>query len=319
MRRASLIHLAFVLALALPGTGCGEDVPTAPDIDALVARLLDEERRGNASGLDRAILDWQAQPADRRAHPRAGRVRSAILRRNVAIGSLPEIQAAWDAVQTADDGRMWAPNEHEVEAGIAALWLRDEILAQLEADHEAGSVGADDARLAFAARVDERVHEEEREAFTSTERWLGFHDVDSLPLATPVPQGARVLVMADAFALQEELLYRVLARWRDTYGDEELDIQVMYVDRGHVRRGLRRVPWPDADQRAEAVRAHCDAHGFDLVLVEGREDVIAMFGLTDALNGMMLIDADGRIVARQRARLLSPGALEPALVRMMTR
>lgn len=242
--------------------------------------------------------------------------RSRALREAVARDEPEAIQTHWRALWRDHDGHMLSEDGRPVAPDIAALWLRDALLARLDALHREGPPADGGLRMRIAADANRHVHVDEQETFQQARRWFGLQNVRDLSLGAPVPERPHLLVVVDAFAIEEELLWRVLAAWQEKHG---LPVQIVHVDRGFLRQGRRRVPVEEAEVRRAHFRTLAEERGFTVVAAGLQEELGAIVGLDGAQNALFAVDGAGRIVARQRARMLTPRALESAVERLVTR
>ncbi len=164
-----------------------------------------------------------------------------------------------------------------------------------------------------------------------------------------------VLLVADDYALGEELLTSVIERWMREGKEAGLLAFLVPVFDGTVRAGLRRVPEHNKEVEWEVLQERAAASGLQIAiaptehleaplpphdpkLVKGRliieinerlhhtsiihgpgKTLANAMGLADRESAVLIVDARGRIVGRLSGQGLDPRVLDPVIQKLVSR
>jgi hypothetical protein len=315
--------------------GRQEEAEAADPADAprLLAALEEEARA--------AVARWAPGVRDLPAADRLGVARfaeaardGAALRRAVAAlleeGGEPGREATtWAAALALEDhdparalvhlrrlerdfgGRGRDPRGRAVSAETLAGAIVEEAAAVARAAVEGASPDPTAAERALAAGGEAlesaREDEEAADRLAAARAWVAL-DAAALSAVVPAGAGPRAVALADHYQLVEPVLPSVLRRWA-----RGIDVEVVGVLEGKVRRGVRRFDATAAEERA-AVKEAAQAFGARVTRFAGRGgDVARPAWLADVPAALFLLDAEGRLVGRASGAALDPRTLEPVV------
>jgi hypothetical protein len=148
--------------------------------------------------------------------------------------------------------------------------------------------------------------------------WVRLARRGDLPRLPP-HEGPEVVLYADDFHLGETLLLSVLGRWAREGAAGGLRVTVVPLARGIVRHGMRRVPAPQAEERA-AVEARVAGTGLGLApasLPAGEAG--GRLGLEAEAAAVFVLDRAGAIRGRLSSPIPDPRALDEVVQRVGSR
>ncbi|MDA1194481.1 MAG: hypothetical protein O2894_04790 [Planctomycetota bacterium] len=353
MRRAVLLlSLGLAILAAVPlGAGCGGDKDTAPPAPREPApsttcpgdpvEALRWIRAAHIAPDDTELrLRLAAWPVDAPAFRETEETQVVLtwrMRVKLQDGDIEGAVATWHTLEERFDGHGVSPEGRGLTPDMVRLGLVEEARLLARRRIEGARGDRDEARsaydLAMALLADDE--EEDRARLEHTRRWFEGDTLASwtAPLGLTVgPALAKrgpphVVVLADDFALGDELLTSVLMRWLREGEEVGMRGVIVPVLRGQVRMGLRRVPAPDEAAERASLADRAQAMGFVLEpdaglfgggAVDGRR-LAATLGLEGQDVALFVLDGEGRIVARLSGQGLDPRGLDPVIQKLTSR
>ncbi len=290
--------------------GRGEQ-DAAPDLDALQAMTDD-------AALDAALERWPVDDArvDRES---ARTITTWRLRRRAGAKRIEDALADFERLRQRHGGIGRTPEGRTLDAALLAAGLAeaalDAALARIEGS-DPDPVGASRA-IAIAESLDEG---ELSSRIAATRRWCEATSLDDLGLSLPAPPGAgaRAVLLVDGFAVgAEAVLPSQWARWREEA--KEASLEVVPLLRGFVMAGIRRVPNASAEDETAALRAALTASSSTFHPgIDGRA-FDERLGLAASASVALIVDREGRLVARLAGPHLDLQRIEGAWRRIRAR
>ena len=298
--------------------GCGEPPPPPPDpwqgdpaahLDRVFA-MVDPARK-------RALAQW---PKDRGGFVDASATQIALTHRLADRLQAGQVEAAFDDFEHLR-GHFDGGRRHDGSAAPLSV-LRS---ALLDAALQAASDRVDGDRpdrdgakqaLQVAGRL---TQDNDAPRLQRTQRWVESETLvalDAKGAARLAPhEGPRVVAFLDAFELGEAKVASTLERWAN---HKTVRVSLVAIRSDHVRVGIRRVPASRADAR-RAVAQSAEAIGATFEATASKRRWARILGLGHGACAVLVLAADGRIVARLRGRGLGLQRVEGAVQRVATR
>jgi hypothetical protein len=292
-------------------------------LDRLLADAARREGEGdpNAAALRRAAEAVRSGDAARGSPPRQI-VLTAWMTDALDAGRIEEARDAHRALVAQAGGEARYPDGTTGARSAVAAGLVSAAAAAARRRTEGGAADRAGARRALEVADEVRLTEDVDDAEVLAEveagrRWTSIDGVAALGSALSPHEGPRVVVVAEAFALGDDVLGSVLGRWASEGAGGNLRVGVLPVLTGHVRRGIRREV-ATAEEEAAALAARIEA---PVVREPGawKPADAARLGLPDLHVGILAFDRQGRLAARLSGRTLDPRALDAVVQRLASR
>jgi hypothetical protein len=313
MRRGTL--LAALLATLSVACSRSDSSPPARETAPSVTPEEALEKARGAEGAERArrLAEAERGTGDAARVAATWSLRTALEDRDPVaaerhLARLAELQGA----PVDEEGRTWRlPLLAATVAEDAAAYAREKVEGP-EPDVARAKAAVEAGRRALARAEGEAA--DETQAVEAAARWVALSDgpVDLAGLVEGEARGKGpiVVIVSDHFQLGDDVLPSVAKRWA-----RSMRVAFVGVLVGKVRLGIRRVSATPEEEKA-ALEERAKALGLAWAgATPARDASLRRLGIDPTRATVLVLDRDGRLLARISGRALDPRPLDPVVER----
>lgn len=328
------MRCVWLLTLALLLTGCGAEEPSAPDRSPAIPSTPEDalawvrEAADDEPELRARLAAWPMDAQDFAESEESRIVITWRLRMALQEGDVETALRRHHMLEDLFDGEGRSPEGRLLPSEVIAGSIFDESLLRARLRMEGAKPDLESARQALEIARETADHDdtEATSRIEETVAWIELTHIRDLaaPLKFPraIETGPRIVVLADDFALGEAVFISVLERWQRDGRAAGVAVELVPVITGQVRMGIRRVPADSTRAERATIRQRAQKAGLAISRAVPKgipAAALQAIGLGPQATALLIVNTEGKIIARESGKNIDPRALDLAVERLISR